>query len=649
MKTLIALPMLALSITPAAAQSLTLDPVFAAHMVVQQGKPFPVRGTAAPGTNVTVTFNGVSASASADAAGRWTVRLPAQRAGSIATLTASTAAGGRIAIADVAVGEVWLCSGQSNIDLTVRNAANPDRTAREANGLPIRLLKLRRVASAVPATSVAPEIPWSVASETNLPEFSAACWHMALAMRAGGVTAPIGLIHAAWGGTTIEDWMSPAALRAGGTDPAAVQALADYATDPAAAITRATAQTDQWAMRNDPGSAAANSWHRAEFDDRNWGMMAVPGQWERSGTAGLAGYDGVMWFRRDVELTAQQAARAATILLGRIDERDTVWINEQPVGATLAAAAARAYAVPPGVLRAGRNSIAVRVIDEMGGGGFSSPAAALALDLGDGGKVALAGSWRYRVGIADNDWSGPPPFVPWAAPRGLAMAWNGMIAPLGDFPLAGIAWYQGESNTARAAGYGRLLTAWRADWRRQFGDATLPVVIVQLPGYGPRASRPSDGAWARLREVQRQVAQDDPHTGLAVTIDLGVVGDIHPAHKDEAGARIGREALRIAYAKPVGGAPSPQSARRVGAGVEIAFQSAVRGLVVQGSVEPTAFEWCDADRRCSFARASLRGSTVVVEAPGTATFIRYAWQGSPPITLYGGDGLPVVPFEIAVR
>jgi sialate O-acetylesterase len=645
---LLAVPVLALSSTAAAAQTLSLDSVFAPHMVVQQGKPIPVHGSAAPGAAVTVTFNGAGASTRADGAGRWTLRLPPQRAGSIAPLRVSSAGGERTEIADVAVGEVWLCSGQSNMDLTVRNAANPERTAREGVGPSIRLLKLRRAAAAAPASRFTPEIPWSASSSNNLPDFSAACWHMARALRAGGVIAPIGLIHAAWGGTTIEDWMSPAALRAGGTAAAEIQLLADYAADPGAAVASAIEGTDQWAARTDPGSAEANGWHHADFDDRGWATMPVPGQWERSGAAGLAGYDGVMWFRRDIDLTTPQSARGATLALGRIDERDRVWVNGQRLGATLGAAADRQYAVPPGMLRAGRNSIAVRVIDEAGGGGFSSAPEALALDLGASGKVSLAGPWRYRVGAAETDWQQPPPFLPWTTPRGLAMAWNGMIAPLGDYPLAGVAWYQGESNTARVAEYARLLTSWRSDWRRQFGDPKLPVVIVQLPGYGPRSQRPGDSGWASLREVQRLVAEGDPLTGLAVTIDLGVPGDIHPAHKDEVGARIGREALRIAYGKPVQAAPSPLSARRAGTGGEITFRSAEAGLVVQGSAEATAFEWCDAERRCNFARAVLRGSRVIVAAPALATHIRYAWQGSPPITLYSREGLPVVPFEIPI-
>ena len=636
------------SMASAADSALKVDAVFADHMVIQQGKAIPVHGSATPGETVSVAFNDAWASGRADANGRWTVQLPAQSGGLIGTLRVSSEGGERVSFADVAVGQVWLCSGQSNMDLTVANAANPERTAREAVGLPIRLLKIRRTATAAPAATFAAEIPWSAASETSVPEFSAACWHMARTLRANGIDVPIGLIHAAWGGSTIEDWMSPEALRIGGVPEENLSLLTDYAADPVATTAKAIDRTDQWAFANDPGSAPDGGWFADRFDDSGWAAIDVPGLWERSGIKVLTSYDGVLWFRRTFDLSPEQAAASANLNLGRIDERDRVWVNGRPVGATLAGDVSRSYSLPAGTLRAGTNTIAVRVIDEMGSGGFGGPPRALTLESASGGSVSLAGPWRYRAGSSDEQWTVPPPFLSWAAPRGLAMAWGGMIAPLHDFPLAGIAWYQGESNTARAASYAKLLDSWRADWRRQFRDPELPVVIVQLPGYGGRAARPSDGGWPQLREAQRLTARADPKTGLAVTIDIGMSTDIHPAHKDVVGQRIGLEAMRVAYgaSKPV--APSPVSARRARNGVVVEFAGAPEGLIVYGSASPTAFEWCDAAKACRFADGVVDGASVVVAAPAQAAFIRYAWQGFPPINLYGSAGLPVVPFEVPV-
>lgn len=632
---------------PAAAQTLTVAPHLASHMVIQHGAPAQLRGTAKPGGTVSVTFGNVSASGRTDADGRWQATLPPLAPGQTGTITVRAASGETVKLDDVVAGDVWLCSGQSNMDLPVSDSANPGRTIRESAGSTIRILKISRTASVTPLRDATPEIRWSRAGPDNLGGFSAACWHMARRIVTGGIKAPIGLIQASWGGSTIEDWMPPAALRAAGTPEIQLEWLSRYAADRTATLAAAATATDRWAEKFDPGSAGG--WSSTAFDDRDWQTMAVPGQWERAGIDGLGGFDGIMWFRTTVTLTAEQAERAATLHLGRIDERDRVWINGIAAGASVSAGELRAYRLPPGLLKAGANVIAVRVVDEMGGGGFSSPANLLKLALEGGGDVPLAGNWRYKRSTADSAWGTPPPFIPWSMPRGLEMAWNGMVAPLTGIRLRGIAWYQGESNTSRADTYRALLTAWRSAWRTHFQDAALPVVIVQLPGYGPIASRPVDAPWARLREMQRLAAIDDPATGLAVSIDLGVTGDVHPAHKDVVGERMGREALRVAYAKPLPAAPQPLGARRVEQGIEIAMTNATGGLQVYGAAEPTGFELCDAAGACRFARARVEGARILVLTDGRpASEIRYAWQGSPPINLYAQSGWPVSPFRIAI-
>lgn len=636
--------------TPALAGPLTVAPHLASHMVLQQGKPAQFRGDGATaGEEVTVSFGAVTARGRADAQGNWQVNLPALPRGQSGTVTIRAASGASLQLDDVVTGDVWLCSGQSNMDLPVSGSANPERTARESAGLPIRLLKLKRTAEARPARDIVAELGWSRAAPDNLGGFSAACWHMAREIQRHDPKTPLGLIHAAWGGSTIEDWMSPAALRTAGASAEQLDWLERYAADPAAALAAAVDATDRWAETADPGSAGA-AWAAPGFDDSGWDRIAVPGQWERSGIDGLGGYDGIMWFRTRLTLTAAELedGKDVVLQLGRIDERDRVWINGVPVGAQLVAAEQRSYRIPAGALHPGENSFTVRVIDEMGGGGFSGPADALALMLPGGVRKPLAGSWRYRRGTADSAWKDTPPAIPWSMPRGLTMAWNGMIAPLSGTALRGVAWYQGESNTSRAADYAAALRAWRTSWRAHFADSTLPVVIVQLPGYGPRSPRPVDAPWAQLREAQRIVANEDTGTGLAVTIDLGVSTDIHPAHKDVVGERMGQEALRIAHQRTVASAPQPVRATRTREGIEIALRSA-EGLMVTGGMEPVGFELCDASGACRFARASVRGQSVLIIDDGRpASEVRYAWQGSPTINLYARSGLPVVPFRLEI-
>ena len=622
---------------------------FADHMVLQRDKAVPIRGTAPAGTMVTVAFAGARVEARAGADGRWRAVLPPQRGGAEGALVVSTAQTRRV-FEDVVAGDVWLCSGQSNMDLPVRSAANPERTASEAAGAPIRILKIARAAASRVQEPLPVEIPWSRAGPETLPGFSAACWHMGLKLTAAGVGAPIGLIHAAWGGSTLEDWMPSEALRSAGGANDTLDLLERHSRDPEGAGKELTAATDAWAARSDPGSSAPQPWSAPELDDSGWPTMALPAHWERSGIPALASFDGVMGFRREVLLTPEQARAGGALLLGRIDERDRVWVNGRSVGATLVADQVRRYPVAPAQLRPGRNVIAIRVIDQQGAGGVRAPAGEFALQIEGGAPIPLQGPWRYRAGSERRAWAAPPHFVPWSMPRGVTMAWNAMIAPMAGYPLRGVAWYQGESNVSDPERYGTLLPLWREHWRRAFGDPALPVVTVQLPGYGPRTAQPGDSAWAELREVQRQFAAGDAKTGMAVTIDLGVPQDIHPAHKDVVGDRMALEALRVAYGRNEPRAPAPAAVRRRGGEVIVTFDHAPEGLVVYGSSSPTAFELCNRQRRCRFTTATVQGGSVLLPDPErSAVEVRYAWQGYPPINLYGASGLPATPFRMAVE
>ncbi|ESQ81352.1 sialate O-acetylesterase [Asticcacaulis sp. YBE204] len=635
----------ALATVPAHGETaLRLDPLFTPHMVLQRGKAVTVRGDAPAGATVNVRFATLTVSAKAGPDGRWTATLPPVPDGARGTLEVALAGGAPLRLDDVVAGDVFLCSGQSNMDLSVNDTSYPKRTAEEGEGKPVRLFKVKRTASARADRFVTPELGWALAGADSLPDFSAACWHMAKTMAASNTGAPIGLIQASWGGTSLEDWMSPDALQTLPAYSADVKRLGRYADDPKAATAELITATDAWAQAVDPGVAYA----AAGFDDSAWPEIPLPGVWERSGIAALRSFDGLMWFRRSLDLTADQASKPAILKLGRIDERDQVWINGTVVGATLLGSEARAYAIPAGVLKAGRNVIAIRVLDERGAGGLMGKAGDVRLELSGAPAIDLSGPWRYRTGTARRDWKTEPPFVPWAAPRGVSMLWNGMVAPLGGFPIKGVAWYQGETNTSDAGRYGELLTLWAASWRRFFNDPDLPIVIAQLPGYGPRAAVPSDGDWPKLREAQRLTVAKDPHMALSVLIDLGVSYDIHPAHKDEVGARLGNDMLRLAYGRQILPAPSPVAIETTADGIRVRFGSTGGSLIAYGSHDATAFELCDGAGVCRFVPARVEGESIVLPADAKARQVRYAWQGSPPVNLYGKSGLPVVPFAMAI-
>lgn len=637
---------LASTTVPVTAGSLSVDPHFSDHLVLQRGRPVVLRGDGVPGSKVTVRFGDARAETTVDQDGRWRTVLPPTAAGDGA-LDVSDSTGGALRLNDVVLGDVFLCSGQSNMDLAVSDTAYPRRTVTEAEGMSVRLLKVRRTSSPRRETRIVAETPWAIADASSLPSFSAACWHMARTLAAADPKTPIGLVQASWGGASIEDWLDPNLLADVSSRRDDLDLLSRYAADPAAAAAEVVAATDAWAAAADP-SAVSRRYAAEAFDDSTWPAVMLPGAWERSGVEGLAGFDGLMWFRRDLLLSWDQAERSAVLQLGRIDERDQVWVNGRNIGAGLTAAETRRYTIPPGLLKPGRNVIAVRVIDERGGGGLTSRPADLRLELSGAEEAPLAGLWRYQPGTARREWAAPPPFVPWAAPRGFGTMWNGMIAPLEGFPLKGIAWYQGETNTADADAYAGLLRVWAESWRRQFDDPALALVVAQLPGYGPRSASPTNGDWAKLREAQRRTAEADPRMGLAVLIDQGVAHDIHPAHKEVVGERIGNEMLRLAYGQPAPRAPSPVVARRTPAGIRVSFEHAGSGLVVYGSHDAAGFELCNAANVCRFVPARVEGDAVLLPADPQATEVRYGWQASPVINLYDDEELPAPPFSLVI-
>jgi sialate O-acetylesterase len=304
------------------------------------------------------------------------------------------------------------------------------------------------------------------------------------------------------------------------------------------------------------------------------------------------------------------------------------------------------YQVPAGLLRAGRNVFALGV---MGGAGPLVPGREMTLRLADGTTLSFSGRWRYETSTPMRQ-TGHAPDVPWLNQFGLSVLHNGMIAPLGPTRIRGILWYQGEANADQAKEYSRLLRALISDWREQFGEAT-PVLIVQLPGFGPRRTLPQPSDWAQLREVERRVAAATPHAGLAVTIDVGSTLFLHPTDKQDVGERLALLARSLIYGQSVVGvSPSPVAAWRAHGGVHVRFDTHGGGLQTEESNRPIGFQLCDREEHCAFVDAMQRGSEVVVDATSApeAVTVRYCWADSPMCNLYDREGLPAVPFELPI-
>jgi sialate O-acetylesterase len=634
--------LLLLSAASAATAQPRLGALFSDHAVLQRGRPIAVWGEAAPGEQVAVTLGEARASATAGRDGRWRVELPALAAGGPYALTATSASGAARA-EDVMVGDVWLCSGQSNMELQVRHALDSYNQIQSANDPRLRLLNVPRLAVPAPTEHFTQPVAWAPTTPETVGDFSAACYYMVRELRAQHPDVPIGAINASWGGSPIRAWLDEEGARAALPDQR--RALETFRRDPAAAGAVFGEEWAAWWRRVRGDAPGAEPWRAS--DRLHWSPVPAMSYWEQWGDPRFASFNGMVWMRRRFTLTEAEAAQAATLSLGVIDEVDETFVNGVAVGGLYSWEIAREYRLPAGLLRAGENEILVNVFDGSGSGGLGGPAERLRLAFADGSAKPLGEGWEYSV--VDPD-PGMPPRPAWDAPMGLTFIRNGMIAPLRDYGIAGVAWYQGESDVGQA-GYADRLAAMMAGWRRQFRRGDLPFLIVSLANYGPFATAPVASGWAELREQQRLAVARDPHAALVIAMDLGERLDIHPANKIELGRRLARAAEHLAYGAAAPAGPEVAEARREGEDIVVRFTGVTGALRTWSSTRATAFELCgQTQESCRFADAVAEGSNVRIRGDARpATRVRYAWADSPVVNLYDEAPLPPGPFEVPIR
>jgi len=623
------------------AQPPLLHALFQDHAVLQRDAPIRVWGQAAAGETVTVQLAQQRVQARADRQGRWQAQLPALPAGGPYTLQASTARGRVQRAEDVLLGDVWLCSGQSNMELPVQRTLDTRSEIADAQQPAIRMFKVPAQSSPTPQAQFGGPAAWQPTTPETVGEFSAACYYFARELRKT-VDVPMGLINASWGGSQMQAWIGDAALRTVPGNAPALDVLARYATDPQQAAPRWGRLWEAWWRAHGAGAP----W---QPDDASDAWQAVPAldAWDDWGVPQLVNFNGMVWYRGTVTLSAAQAKQPATLALGPVDELDQTWVNGQAVGSSYGADQPRSYVLPRGALHAGKNTVVVNVYNSYRRGGLLGGPYVQQLQLGDGTRVALSG-WQYRIAPRE---LGTPPRAPWSSAAGLTTLYNGMIAPLGRVGLRGVLWYQGESNTGDAAGYPALLDAWQRDWRQRFG-ARLPLLLVQLANFGAPPTAPGDSGWAQLREAQRRFVAADPHAALAVAIDIGDRYDIHPANKQELGRRLARAARHVVYgeALPPSG-PVPRALRRDGAALVVDFDDVDGALQAYSAIAPIGFELCGAaPGSCRYAQADLQQHSVRLPIPAglAPTRVRYCWADSPVCTLFDRAGLPAGPFELSL-
>lgn len=629
-----------------AADAPLLARIFADHVVLQRDRPLAVYGQAKAGEAVSVTLSGATQQATADAGGRWQVVMPPLPAGGPHTLNVRTRDREQ-QVRDVLVGDVWLCSGQSNMEWTVRNTLNAGNEALHSTNDTIRQVTIPRLAAAAPRADFDAPLEWKSAGPKTTPDFSAVCYYTARELQKT-VQVPMGLVVSSWGGTRIETWLSREMLHELGGNDDKLALLEEYARDKPTAMRHWGERFQKW-WASQPATQGRQPWTPAGAGVEWQPAPSVEKTWEEWGVPALAEYDGMLWYRARVTLTPAQAAQAATLALGTVNDVDIAWVNGRAMGSGFGEGE-HAYAVPAKLLKAGENVIVLNVFDMWGSGGLEGADGGRQLRFADGSSVPLVG-WQYAVPPAGLS----TPRAPWEAIAGVEILYNGMIAPLGPFGLRGVQWYQGESNAGLddARQYQAQLQGLFADWRRRFG-APLPFLVVQLANFGALSRAPVDSGWAQLRDAQRRAVTADGNAGLAVTIDIGNRDDIHPTNKQDVGRRMARAARHVIYGDAASGwGAQPKSARRVDGGVLVTFGDFEGDLLVIGAKDPSGFELCGAaPASCHFVSAQLKGGgDVLLSDPSasSATRVRFCWADSPLCNLYDGANLPAGPFEIEVQ
>ena len=622
--------------------NVTPHPLFVDHAVLQQGRKVPVWGTADPGETVRVAIGDQTVTATAAADGKWRAELAPMQAGGPFTLTMSGK--NEIVLRDVLIGEVWVCGGQSNMERQLgprvgqQPITNWEQEVAAARYPQIRHFGVAQTKSFTPLAAV--QGAWQVCTPETVKDFTAVGYFFGRDLHLAR-HVPVGLIHSSWGGTPAEAWTSEAGLQSLPEFAELPQQLALLTRDPESARRREEARLETWFAAHDAGSAEGQRWSEVAMETSAWNTMTLPMLWEDGDEPDL---NGVVWFRKSFELPAAAAKVAAQLQLGMVDDIDTTWVNGVKIGATTGYNVVRRYRVPAGVLKPGRNVIAVRVLDTGGGGGIwgDDPLELVFADTFRVPPVNLSGSWAYRVGMDLRD--GPRPPTSFSGDVSTpTVLWNGMIAPLVPYAIRGVIWYQGESNVHREQQYRTLFPALIADWRRAWGEGDFPFLFVQIAPH--REMSPE------IREAQLLTWQHTANTAMAVLTDCGDANDIHPPHKQPVGARLALAARALAYGERIAySGPVFRLMRVKGSKATLRFTHVEGGLLAKGG-RLRGFTVAGADRVFHSAQAEIRGTSVVVTSPQVRrpVAVRYGWAAVPEGNLFNQAGLPASPFRTDVE
>jgi len=615
--------------------------ILSSNMVLQRNQDINVWGLADAKEKVTVHFNDAVKSIRADKDGKWLVTFPAMKAGGPYDMKIR----GRniIELNNILIGDVWICSGQSNMEWPLDRLPVAEEVSAIADNENIRLFMTPKNVQFTPADDIL-ESEWQECnSETVLP-FSAVAYFFGKMIQ-HEMNVPVGLLGTYWGGTNVETWISLDAISQDPDFADTAEKLKDFDAEKELEKIEASRKLIlENYVADEPGIVEGNAvWADPGLDESAWAKMEIPGLWESSGLLGL---DGVVWFRYKFELSKEIAEKGISLELGAIDDSDQTWVNGAKVGETINMFDTdRVYNVPAELLKEGINVIAVRVEDTGGGGGFHGNSGKLKV-VSDDFTLSLAGDWKFRVSPSKLAMDSDLPISPNSNPT---LLFNGMIHPLLNYPVKGAIWYQGESNAGRAYKYRSLFPMMINDWRNQWNQPDMPFFFVQLANFMEPPVEPGESTWAELREAQ-SMTLSLPNTGMAVAIDIGEADNIHPVNKMDVGKRLALAAMKVAYGKDIEhSGPVFKEMHINGSQAMLSFDHAGSGLMCKdryGYLK--GFSIAGADRVFHWAKAHIKGDQVRVysEKVKEPVAVRYGWADNPDdVNLYNKEGLPASPFR----
>lgn len=628
------------------ASDISLSHIFTDNMVLQQKETIKVWGKAQAGGTVKVAFNGQEKIYVTGNDNKWSVTLDPVKAGGPYEL--KVIGKDTITLKNVLVGEVWICSGQSNMSMPLNLWGNK-RYAQEiknADYPEIRLLTVKKTSSMTPSEELITNGNWEACSPENAGEFSAVGFFFAKELYKK-LKVPIGMIHSSWGGTPVEAWAPAEELIKLNEYTDIIKSFDSYKENKDRLWAEYYQEIDQWKKGLDSLYAekiGTISWEKQELNDSEWKEINLPGYWENDG---MKENDGIVWFRRSLNLSSDPKEKKYTLSLGGIDDQDVVYINGSIVGSHQSNEDKRVYPISKNILHKGANTLAVMVRDYGGNGGFAGPSKEIYLTNDGDEKISLTGLWKYKV--LTND---PNRKIPWSSnqpdsPSRPTVLYNAMINPIISFSIRGIIWYQGEANVGRATQYKRIFPGMISAWREKWGEGNFPFYFVQLANYKERKKIPGSSDFALLREAQA-TALSLPNTGIATAVDVGEADDIHFKNKEDVGHRLALNALNMTYGLdiPFSG-PVFKKTEKNGNRITVHFTHTDGGLITNDGKSPKAFALACSDGKYKWANAKIVGNTVVVwnDSISSPLSVRYAWADNPEINLYNKAGLPALPFR----